>query len=122
MQRPDQRAAGPHACASRLRHRRRGGLRAAGAACRAWSRPGLRLVGPSGPGLSFGLIHCRSQQFTGDRRSPVHPGYGRWWPVVNCGAQYSKACEAVGYGSACGPNWFLTPRRTPLTRWSPRVP
>jgi hypothetical protein len=50
---------------------------------------------PLGRGLSFGLIHSRSRQFTIDRRLPVRAGQGRWRPVVDAGAQYSKACEGA---------------------------
>jgi hypothetical protein len=41
------------------------------------------------------VSHPRSGQFTGGRGPYVRAGRGRWRPVVNRGAQYSKACEGA---------------------------
>jgi hypothetical protein len=64
----------------------------------------------SGSGLSFGLIHSRSRRFTGDCGAPVRAGQGRWRPVVDAGAQSSKACEGAT------PPWVQIPPPPPLTR------
>jgi hypothetical protein len=42
-------------------------------------------------------------------RPPVRTGHGRWRPVVNGGAQYSKACEGAT------PPWVQIPPPPPLT-------
>jgi hypothetical protein len=47
------------------------------------------------PGLSSGLIHPRPGPFTDGRGPAVRAGQGRWRPVVNSGAQSSKACEGA---------------------------
>ena len=44
--------------------------------------------------LSLCLIHRRPGPFTGERDLRVRAGYVRWRPVVNSGAQYSKAVKA----------------------------
>ncbi len=67
------------------------------------------ISGRSGPCLSLCLIHPRPGPFTGDRGHPVRPGHERWRPVVNGGAQYSKACEGASLP------WVQIPPPPPLT-------
>jgi hypothetical protein len=45
--------------------------------------------------LSLCLIHPRPRPFNSGHGPLVRAGQGRWWPVVNGGAQYSKACEGA---------------------------
>ena len=74
----------------------------------AASRP-IGPAAPPGPWLSLWLIHPSPGPFTGGRGPPVRAGHERWWPVVNGGAQYSKACEGASLP------WVQIPPPPPLT-------
>jgi hypothetical protein len=60
-------------------------------------------------GLSFGLIHPRPGPFTSGHGLRVRPGQEHSWPVMNGGAQSSKACEGAT------PPWVQIPPPPPLT-------
>jgi hypothetical protein len=70
---------------------------------------------PAG-GLSFGLIHPRPEQFTGDREPPSCPGPVHSRPVADGPAQSSKACEGAT------PPWVqIPPPPLPVRRHIPRA-
>jgi hypothetical protein len=68
--------------------------------------------------LSLCLIHPRPRPFTSGHGPLVHAGQGRSRPVVNSGAQSSKACEGAT------PPWVQIPPPPPLTKHdaAPQVP